>query len=598
PPFATGMPHYGHLTAGGLKDVVTRYWVMKGRSCVRRFGWDCHGLPIEVIINKKLGIKTKKDLMKLGIDNYNAECRKIIMTYAEDWKYYTERFGRWIDFENDYRTMYPSFMETCWWIFKQIYEKGRVYRKCKVMPFSCATNTVLSNFEAGENYKNTEDPSIVITFPLLSDNKRKILAWTTTPWTLPSNLFLTVNPKVTYVEIKTKVKDEEVFYILAESRLEEVLKMIKIKEGEYEIVDKKLGEQLAGLEYVPLFNYFYDQYKPRGCFKVYNADYVTTEDGTGVVHNAPGFGEDDYSVGCQYKLVDPEDPVCPMDEDGCFTEDVPDYKGMYFKSTDQLVMERLKKDGRLLFKGTITHSYPFCYRTDTPLMYRAIPSWFIKVEDLRERLVAINNSTYWVPKYVQEKRFGNWLANARDWCISRNRSWGTPIPLWVSDDLEEQVPIGSIKELEELSGVKGIKDIHREYVDNITIPSKKGKGVLHRIPEVFDCWYESGSMPYGQVHYPFDVKDEEFMKGFPADFIAEGLDQTRGWFYTLNLVSTILFDKTPYQNLIVNGLVLDEKGDKLSKHKGNFKDPKELFDNYGADVVRLYLIDSPLVRAQ
>ena len=598
PPFATGMPHYGHLIAGGLKDVVTRYWTQRGRYCVRRFGWDCHGLPIECIINSKLNINTKKDLLDLGIENYNKECRNIVMTYADDWKYYTERFGRWIDFENDYRTMYPSFMETCWWVFKQIYDKKRVYRKCKIMPFSWATNTVLSNFEAGSNYKEIEDPSVIVTFPILNEPNKKILGWTTTPWTLPSNLFLTVNEKITYVEIEVPFRGKTETFILGEPRLNAILKLLRIKESDCKIIKKMGGKELEGIEYVPLFDYYYDSCKPKGCFKVYHADYVTTEDGTGVVHNAPGFGEDDYQVGCKYNLCDPDKPLCPIDDDGCFTDEIKLCAGKQFKDADPLVIEDLKKRERMIYVGKIKHKYPFCYRTETPLMYRAIPSWFIKVEDLREKLVNINKSTYWVPKYVQEKRFGNWLANARDWCVSRNRSWGTPIPIWVSDDMEEKICVGSIEELEKLSGVKGIKDLHRENIDKITIPSQKGKGVLHRIPEVFDCWFESGSMPYGQVHYPFEMKDYEFKKGFPADFIAEGVDQTRGWFYTLNVISTILFDCTPYKNLIVNGLVLAEDGQKLSKRLGNYSDPKLLFNNYGADVVRLYLIDSPLVKGQ
>ena len=598
PPFATGMPHYGHLIAGGLKDVVTRYWTQRGRYCSRRFGWDCHGLPIETIINKKLNINTKKDLMNLGIEKYNGECRKIVMTYADVWKYYTERYGRWIDFENDYRTLYPSYMETCWWVFKQIFEKKRVYRKCKVMPFSWATNTVLSNFEAGSNYKDIEDPSVIITFPTVNDPNKKILGWTTTPWTLPSNLFLACNPKITYLEIEVQFKGKTETFILAEPRLKPVLKQLNIKEKDCKINKKMKGEELAGTEYIPLFDYFYETYKSKGCFKVYLADYVTTEDGTGIVHNAPGFGEDDYMVGCKYNLIDPDKPLCPIDDDGCFTSEVPLVAGKQFKAADPVIIEHLKSRERMIYSGRIKHSYPFCYRTDTPLIYRAIPCWFIKVEDLHDKLVEINKTTYWVPKYVQDKRFGNWLANAKDWCVSRNRSWGTPIPLWVSDDMEEIVCVGSIEELEKLSGVKDIKDLHREYIDKITIPSQKGKGALHRIEEVFDCWFESGSMPYGQIHYPFEVKDYEFKKGFPADFIAEGIDQTRGWFYTLNVISAIIFDCTPYKNLVVNGLVLDEKGQKLSKSLGNYEDPKILFNKYGADVVRLYLIDSPLVRGQ
>ena len=598
PPFATGMPHYGHLIAGGLKDVVTRYWTQRGRYCPRRFGWDCHGLPIECIINQKLNINSKKDLLNLGIDKYNAECRKIVMTYADDWKYYTERYGRWIDFDNDYRTMYPTFMETCWWVFKQIFDKGRVYRKCKVMPFSWSTNTVLSNFEAGSNYKEIDDPSVIITFPMLKDPNKKILGWTTTPWTLPSNLFLAVNPKITYLEIDVTFKGKNETFIVGEPRLNFVLKSLNIKEPDCKIVKKMMGEELAGTEYIPLFDYFYEKFKSKGCFKVYLADYVTTDEGTGIVHNAPGFGEDDYQVGCKYNLIDPDKPLCPIDDDGCFTNEVPLVAGKLFKEADPIIINHLKSQNRMIFSGKVRHKYPFCYRTEKPLMYRTIPSWFIKVEDLHEKLQEINKSTYWVPKYVQEKRFGNWLANARDWCVSRNRSWGTPIPLWVSDDMEEIVCVGSVAELEKLSGQKDIKDLHREYIDKITIPSQKGKGELHRIPEVFDCWFESGSMPYGQIHYPFDVKEEEFKKRFPADFIAEGIDQTRGWFYTLNVISTILFDKTPYKNLVVNGLVLAENGEKFSKKLKNYDDPKILFNKYGADVIRLYLIDSPLVRGQ
>lgn len=596
PPFATGMPHYGHLTAGGIKDVVTRYWSQRGKFVERRFGWDCHGLPIETIMNQKLNIQTKKDLMKIGIEKYNEECRKIVMTYAEDWKYYTERYGRWIDFENDYRTMNTSFMETVWWIFKEIYKTGRVYRKCKVMPYSCSCNTVLSNFEAGWNYQTVSDPSVVVTMPLVDDPKKKILAWTTTPWTLPSNLFLTVNPKMVYVLVKAN-GDENQQYIVAETRLNEVMKQIKVND-KYEIVQKYNGTDLSGWSYVPLFDTFVEKYKPKGCFKVYLADYVTTEDGTGIVHNAPGFGEDDYIVSLKYNLVDPDSPLCPIDDDGCFTSECSLVQGKSYKQADPIIIEHLTKAKRLLYSGTINHKYPFCYRSNTPLMYRAIPSWFVRVEDMRNELVESNNKSYWVPKYVQEKRFHNWLTNARDWCISRSRSWGTPIPIWISDDGQEKVVVGSIEELEKLSGVKDITDLHREYIDKITIPSSQGKGTLKRITEVFDCWFESGSMPYAQVHYPFEINNEDFMKHFPADFIGEGLDQTRGWFYTLNIISTIVFKQNPYKNVIVNGLVLDKYGEKLSKSKGNYKDPKLLFDEYGADVIRLYLIDSPLVKGQ
>jgi isoleucyl-tRNA synthetase len=591
PPFATGLPHYGHIAAGTIKDVVTRYWTQNGRYVERRFGWDCHGLPIECKINEILGIKTKKELLALGIEKYNTECRKIVMQYAKDWEWYTKRFGRWIDFENDYKTLDLNFMESVWWVFKQIYDKNLVYRKCKVMPYSSACNTVLSNFEAGLNYKDSNDPSVIVNFPLVENPNVKLLVWTTTPWTLPSNLFVAVNPKFDYLHIKTG--DNE--YIFAECLLGNVVHKVGI-DGKYEIVNKMKGSELHGKEYVPLYDNFY-HFKERGCFKVYSADYVTSEAGTGIVHNSPGYGDDDYKVGVQYNLIDADNPLGPIDEDGVFTNAFPLTAGLHFIKANPIIINDLKGKGRMVFNGTEIHPYPHCYRTETPLMYKAVPSWFIKVESLKDDLMENNMKSTWVPKYVQEKRFHNWLADAKDWCISRNRCWGNPIPIWVSDDFEEKVCIGSIKELEELSGVK-VTDLHRESIDHITIPSKTGRGVLRRIEEVFDCWFESGSMPYAQLHYPFNMTNEEFDKRFPADFIAEGLDQTRGWFYTLNVISTALFNKNPYKNLIVNGLVLAENGKKLSKKDGNFKDPKIIFSEFGADATRLYLINSPLVRGQ
>ena len=595
PPFATGLPHYGHMAAGTIKDVVTRYWTQTGRYVERRFGWDCHGLPIEVIINKKLNIHTKKDLLNYGIENYNNECRKIVMQYAGDWRYYVNRLGRWIDFDNDYKTLDLNFMESVWWVFKQIHDKELVYRKCKVMPYSPACNTVLSNFEAGMNYQDINDPSVIITFPSKLDANVNFLAWTTTPWTLPSNLFLAVNPNLNYVQIK--VENEERQYIFAEALLKEVTKKIKV-EGKFEIVKTFKGTDLHGMEYEPLFTEFYTTFHAKGCFKVFCADYVSSSDGTGIVHNAPAFGEDDYAVVLKYNLIDADKPLCPIDEDGAFTDAFPLTSGKYFKDADPIIIDNLKSRKRLLYSEKICHKYPMCYRTDKPLMYRAIPSWFIGVERFKDDIIESNKKAYWVPKYVQEKRFHNWLADARDWCVSRNRSWGNPIPIWVSDDFEERVCVGSIEELQRLTGKTNITDIHREFIDGLTIPSQQGKGTLKRIEEVFDCWFESGSMPYAQVHYPFSMNEEEFSKRFPADFIGEGLDQTRGWFYTLNVLSTALFKSNPYKNLIVNGLVLDEKGNKLSKKLNNYDDPKVIFDEFGADATRLYLINSPLVKGQ
>lgn len=594
PPFATGLPHYGHITAGTLKDVVTRYWTQNGRFCERKFGWDCHGLPIECIINERENIKSKKDLINYGIANYNKKCREGVMEYAGEWEDYTRRFGRWIDFKNDYKTMDRDFMESVWWVFKQIYDKGLVYRKCKVMPYSWACNTVLSNFEAGSNYKDIADPSIYITFPFVKNPKRAFIAWTTTPWTLPSNLAVTLNPELIYVVVLDKVKEVE--YVFAEALLEKVTKAIKLEE--YEVLEKLKGKDLEGTEYVPLFDDFI-KYREQGCFKALCDTFVTSVDGTGVVHTAPAFGEDDFKVGVSNGIVDQDKPLCPIDDDGNFTQEFALTAGMNFKKADPVICEELKTKGRLLAKGVLNHQYPMCYRTGEPLMYKAIPSWFIAVEKVKEDLLENNKKAEWVPKYVQEKRFHNWLQDARDWCISRSRAWGNPIPLWVSDDMEERVCITSLKELVEYTGLKDApEDIHREFLDQLTIPSKQGKGLLKRIPEVFDCWFESGSMPYAQLSYPFKLSQEEFEKRYPADFIAEGLDQTRGWFYTLNVISTILFNKNPYKNLIVNGLVLAADGKKMSKKDKNYPDPRLMAEVHGADAVRLYLMNSQLVKGQ
>lgn len=593
PPFATGLPHYGHITAGTLKDVVTRYWTQNGRYCERRFGWDCHGLPIECIINEEENIKSKKDLVEYGIAKYNNKCREGVMKYATEWEQYTTRFGRWIDFKNDYKTMDKDFMESVWWVFKQIFDKGLVYRKCKVMPYSWACNTVLSNFEAGQNYQNVSDPSIYITFPLESNPKRSFIAWTTTPWTLPSNLAVTLNPNFDYVVFKGEGKEEE--YIVAECLLEKVVKAIKIEK--YEVISKCKGSELEGTSYIPLFDDFIKN-KEHGCYKALCDTFVTSEDGTGIVHTAPAFGEEDFRVAVAKGIIDQDSPLCPIDDDGNFTHDFALTAGKNFKEADPIILEELKKKGRLLSKGTLNHKYPMCYRTGKPLMYKAIPSWFIAVEKVKADLVENNKKAEWVPKYVQEKRFHNWLQDARDWCISRSRSWGNPIPLWVSDDLEEKVCISSVKELCELTGIEDPKDIHREHLDNLIIPSKMGKGNLKRIPEVFDCWFESGSMPYAQLGYPYKMSAEEFEQRYPADFIAEGLDQTRGWFYTLNVISTILFNKNPYKHLIVNGLVLAADGKKMSKKDKNYPDPRLMADKHGADSVRLYLMNSQLVKGQ
>lgn len=591
PPFATGLPHYGHILAGTIKDIVTRYAHMNGFFVERRFGWDCHGLPVEYEIDKSLGLTGPKDVMKMGIDKYNDACREIVMRYAKDWEYIVGRMGRWIDFENDYKTLYPWFMETVWWVFKQLYDKGLVYRGFKVMPFSTACNTPLSNFESGQNYKEVVDPAVVVSFPLDEDPTVAMVAWTTTPWTLPSNMALCVNAALDYVKVQEKSTGKS--YILMECRLSSLFKT----EDEYEVTGRFKGSELAGKSYTPLLPY-YANLKANGAFVVLTDSYVTEETGTGVVHQAPYFGEDDYRVCLAAGVITKDqDMICPVDESGRFTAPVSDFEGQYVKDADKNIVKLLISRGRLVQSGTTKHNYPFCWRSDTPLIYRAVPSWFIRVEGMSDRLLKNNQATYWVPDFVKEKRFANWLKDARDWAVSRNRYWGTPIPLWVSEDMEEVVCIGSMSELESLSGIK-VTDLHREHVDQLEIPSSRpGHPPLKRVSEVFDCWFESGSMPYAQVHYPFEHR-KEFEDSFPADFIAEGIDQTRGWFYTLLVLSTALFDKPPFKNLVVNGLVLASDGQKMSKRKKNYPDPIEVVEKYGADALRLYLINSPVVRAE
>uniref|UniRef100_A0A8C3K0D6 Isoleucine--tRNA ligase, cytoplasmic n=1 Tax=Calidris pygmaea TaxID=425635 RepID=A0A8C3K0D6_9CHAR len=590
PPFATGLPHYGHILAGTIKDIVTRFAHQSGFHVDRRFGWDCHGLPVEYEIDKTLGIKGPEDVAKMGIEEYNNQCRGIVMRYSKEWEFSVTRLGRWIDFENDYKTLYPEFMESVWWVFKQLYDKGLVYRGVKVMPFSTACNTPLSNFESHQNYKDVQDPSVIVSFPLDEDTSISLVAWTTTPWTLPSNLALCVNPELQYVKLRDNATGK--IYILMESRLIALYK----SDSEYEILDRFPGIALKGKKYKPLFEYFI-QCKDKGAFAVVVDNYVKEEEGTGVVHQAPYFGADDYRVCMDFNIIQKDSvPVCPVDASGCFTAEVTDFAGQYVKDADKNIIKSLKEKGRLVHSSNFKHSYPFCWRSDTPLIYKAVPSWFVRVEHMVEKLLENNAQCYWVPDFVREKRFGNWLKDARDWAISRNRYWGTPIPLWVSEDFEEVVCIGSMAELEELSGVK-VTDLHRESIDHLTIPSRCGKGLLRRVPEVFDCWFESGSMPYAQVHYPFENK-KELEDAFPADFIAEGIDQTRGWFYTLLVLSTALFGRPPFKNVIVNGLVLASDGQKMSKRKKNYPDPMSIVNSYGADALRLYLINSPVVRAE
>ncbi|EOB12110.1 Isoleucyl-tRNA synthetase, cytoplasmic [Nosema bombycis CQ1] len=610
PPFATGLPHYGHILAGTIKDVVTRYKYQQGYHVDRRFGWDCHGLPVEYEIDKTHNITNRDQVHKMGIDKYNDLCKSIVMKYSSEWKVTVGQMGRWVDFDNGYKTMDKKFMDSVWFIFKQLFDKNYVYRGYKVMPFSSGCMTPLSNFEANQNYKNTLDPSIVVSFELKEDfegHRTSFLIWTTTPWTLPSNCGCVLNESFTYVLFEANGKR----YIIVETRVEEYFK-------DFKIIEKISGKDLVGLEYLQPFNYF-EHLRKFGYFRLYAGDFVTDSDGTGIVHCSPGFGEDDYNVFVKYGLIKRNDLVpCPVDENGKFTKEISDFEGLYIKDADPLILKAL--GDKLIINEKKHHNYPYCWRSETPLIYKLVPNWFIRVTDSVDKLLANNEKINWVPKDIKYKKFHNWLADAKDWSFSRNRFWGTPIPLWTNEDYSVIYCVESAEELEKLSGKK-ITDIHRQFIDDIEIVVD---GVtLKRIPEVFDCWFESGSMPYAQNNWPFCLKDkfnmneikEEIttkeecsskdtvyndmvLKNFPADFIAEGIDQTRGWFYTLHVISTLLFNKPAFKNVVVNGIVLAEDGHKMSKSKKNYPSPDLILNEFGADSLRSYLISSPVVEAQ
>ena len=584
PPFATGLPHHGHLVGSTLKDIIPRYYTMQGYYVQRRFGWDCHGLPIEHEIDKKLGMSAQQAVEQFGIKAYNDECRGIVQRYTAEWEKTITRIGRWVDFRNDYKTMEPNFMESVWWVLKQLWSKDLVYQGVKVVPFSTALGTVLSNFEAGSNYQDVQDPAVTVLFKL-QDEDAFIAAWTTTPWTLPSNLGLCVNANIDYLLVQEADSGRKIY--IAAARLEAVGKGKNLN-----VLNTLPGTALVGKRYVPLFPYF-NHLDAEGAFRVVADDYVTTDSGTGVVHQAPAFGEDDFRV---MKAHGVKSAPCPVDFEGKYTSEVSDYAGVYVKDADKLIIRRLKEEGMLFQQDVVVHSYPFCPRSDTPIIYRTIPSWYVKVESLRDRLVASNQQINWVPDHIKNGRMGNWLQNALDWCISRNRYWGTPLPIWINDENGKVICIGSIAELQEHTGVL-VADLHREYVDDLTFELPGEAGTYRRVSEVLDCWFESGSMPYAQLHYPFE-NQELFEAGFPAEYIAEGLDQTRGWFYTLLVLSTALYDKPSFKNVIVNGIVMAEDGKKMSKRLRNYTPPDELMEAYGADALRLYLINSGLVKAE
>ncbi|AHH09087.1 Isoleucyl-tRNA synthetase [Borrelia parkeri SLO] len=583
PPFATGLPHFGHFVPNTIKDIIPRYKTMKGKQVKRYFGWDTHGLPVEYEVEKSLKISGRYEIEKYGIDKFNEECRKIVLRYTKEWQKTISRLGRWIDFENNYKTMDTTFMESVWWVFQTLYNKGLIYESYYVLPYSPKLATPLSNFEVnlGE-YKEIHDPSLTIKFKI-KDKNEYLLAWTTTPWTLPTNLGIAVGKDIDYSKIFDKEKDE--IFIIGTKRLNHYYK----DEKTYTVIEQFKGEYIKGIEYEPIFNYFLNQ-RDKGAFKIHTAEYVTTDDGTGIVHIAP-FGEEDYNI---LKNNTKTDMITPIDAECKFTNEVKDFEGLFVKDADNKIIEKLKSMNLLFKRENFLHRYPFCYRTNSPLIYRPISSWFVNIEAIKEKLIKSNEQINWMPSHLKKGRFGKWLENARDWAISRNRFWGNPIPVWICSKTGNKICIGSKEELERLSGQK-VNDLHKDKVDQITWPSEYG-GVYVRTNEVLDCWFESGSMPYASKHYPFKDKDN-FHNIFPADFIAEGLDQTRGWFYTLTILGTALFENTAFKNVIVNGLVLSSDGRKMSKSLRNYTDPMEVINTFGADALRLYLVMSPVIRA-
>ena len=605
PPFATGTPHYGHILAGAIKDVIPRYKTMQGYRVNRKWGWDCHGVPVEFQVEKEHKIGGKPGIEKMGVGKFNELCRSVVMRCADEWESTVDRMGRFVDFKDDYKTMDPDFMESVWWVFGELWKKGLIYEGEKVVSYSPKLGSPLSNFEANLNYKDIDDPAVTVKFKLtepgLQDSSSPgsfFLAWTTTPWTLLSNLALAVNPKLEYVKVRNEESGES-YWLGAE-----VLEKYGItSEGEYaefwsEVVRKK-GKDLVGKSYSPLFPFFESH---ENAFQVLAADYVSAEEGTGIVHQAPNFGEDDAKTCHQNNIGLLENPI---DEHGYFNEVISKLKGKYFRddaevegsvedNANKWVLDNL--GAKLFARNQIRHSYPHCWRSECALMYRGIKTWFVDVGKIKKTMLAENQKINWVPEHLKDGRFGKMLIDAPDWAISRNRYWGTPIPVWRCDSCGEIEIISSRSALEKKIG-KPVEDLHKHFVDDMSWGCAKCKGKMKRIEEVLDCWFESGAMPYASQHYPFEQSSnsKEFKS---ADFIAEGLDQTRGWFYTLHVLGCALFGKNIFKNVVTNGIVLAEDGQKMSKSKKNYPDPNIIFDKYGADAMRFYMLNSPAVRGE
>ncbi|MDR2077663.1 MAG: isoleucine--tRNA ligase [Rickettsiales bacterium] len=603
PPFANGLPHYGHLLAGYIKDTTARYQTMKGKRVLRRFGWDCHGLPAEQSAENALGIGGRAAIESYGIEKFNSYCREDVLKYANDWKKHVKRSGRWVDFDNGYRTMDLNYMESVLWVFKQLYDKGLLYEDYRVMPYSWKCQTPLSNMETrmDNSFRERADKAVTVKFKLeqiprfvdelsATDNVY-FLVWTTTPWTLPSNLAIAVNGGINYALIRS----DDSYYIIGENAIGSYEKELADRDGRIKLVKILKGNDLVGIKYTPLFDYLRNIPGVRDskcCFTVLQGDFVAADDGTCIVHVAPGFGEDDQVI-CRGAGIP---TVCPVDDAGCFSEIISDYAGQQVFDTNEQLIARLKQKGSLLKTEQYLHNYPHCWRTDTPLIYRAMSSWFVDVPKIREKIIKNNENINWIPGHLKNGRFGKWLEGAREWSITRNRFWGCPIPVWKSDNSRyPRIDVyGSLDEIERDFAIRP-KNLHRPFIDNLTRKNPddpSGKSTMRRVPEVLDCWFESGAMPYAQLHYPFENKDY-FEKNFPADFIAEGDGQLRGWFYTLLVLSTALFDVNPFKNCISFGTIIDESGKKLSKRLRNYVDPYEAFDTYGSDSVRWLMLKSP-----